>query len=93
MYGINRKIINNYKDFLYVPFGAGELIEPAVAGEDDDGDLDVAEDGELQGLLHQTVPPLRERHVASVPVLDSLDHHLFSPHRHQNPSFSSSLRL
>lgn len=49
-------------------------------GEEDEGDLGVAEDGELVGLLEQAVPPLGERHLPADLVLDPLKHHLASPH-------------
>ena len=54
--------------------------ELAIGGEDEERDLDVAENRELGGLLHQPASPLRERHVAAVLVGDSLHLHFPSPH-------------
>ncbi|CAA7387895.1 unnamed protein product [Spirodela intermedia] len=42
---------------------AAELEELAAVGEDDQGNLGIAKDGELVSLLHQPVPPLGERHL------------------------------
>lgn len=42
----------------------------AVGGrEHDESDVDVAEDGELVGLLDEPIPALRERHLAVRDVL------------------------
>ncbi|RRT39898.1 hypothetical protein B296_00035408 [Ensete ventricosum] len=60
--------------------GAGELVEAAGAGEDDQADLSVTKDGELLGLLQQPVPPLREGHLPAGGVVDPADHDLPSPH-------------
>ncbi|CAD6339987.1 unnamed protein product [Miscanthus lutarioriparius] len=42
------------------PGGAGELVELAARGEDDEPDLSIAEHGELEGLLEQPVAALGE---------------------------------
>ena len=49
-------------------------------GEEDERDLGVAEDGELVGLLEQSVPALGEGHLPADLVLDPLQHHLPAPH-------------
>ena len=41
--------------------------------EDDEGDLTVAEDAQLVGLLHQAELPLRERHLTVALVADARD--------------------
>lgn len=41
-----------------VPVGATELVKPTAAGEDDERQVDVAEDGELTSLLDQSATPL-----------------------------------
>ena len=48
--------------------------------EDDDGDLAVAEDGQLVGLLHQTKLALGEGHLSVPFVGDPLDGDLFTAH-------------
>ena len=58
----------------------GILVEAAAGGEDDQGDLGFAEDGELIGLLEQPVPALAEGHLAARRVLDPLDLDLPPPH-------------
>lgn len=63
-----------------MPVAATVLVKLATAGEDDEGDLDVAENGELASLLHQAVPPLREGHLATALVLDPLQQHFLAPH-------------
>jgi hypothetical protein len=60
--------------------GAGEFIEAAGAGEDDEADLGFAKDGELIGLLEQPTPTLRECHLPARRVLDPLDDCLPSSH-------------
>lgn len=62
------------------PVSAGEVVELAAAGEDDDGDVDVAQHGELLGLLYQSVPALGEGHLPAALVFDSLYLHLPPPH-------------
>jgi hypothetical protein len=52
------------------PGGAGELVELSPGGEDDEGDLGVAEDGELEGLLEQAVAALGEGDLAAGGVLN-----------------------
>ncbi|KAG5524419.1 hypothetical protein RHGRI_031165 [Rhododendron griersonianum] len=42
-----------------VPVTAAELVEAAVAGEDEEADIDVAEDREFAGFLHETAASLR----------------------------------
>lgn len=46
------------------------LAELAGGGEDDEGDLDVAEQGELEGLLEDPRAALGEAHLPAHPVLD-----------------------
>lgn len=52
----------------------------AGAAKDDDGDLGVAEDGDLLCLLDQPVPPLGVGHLPVVGVLYPLYLYLPSPH-------------
>lgn len=72
--------------FFFLPSGAGKVVGLAIAGDDNESDFDVAENGKLRSFLHQTFPSFRECDVAAVLVLDSLHLHLLSPHR-QNPNF------
>jgi hypothetical protein len=65
---------------IVVPGVGGVLIELALGGEDDDGDLGVAEDGDLVRLLEQPVPALGEGHLPVYLVLYPLQLHLASPH-------------
>jgi hypothetical protein len=67
---------------ICVPVVVGVLIEAASAGEDDQSDLNVTEDGELVRLLQQPVPTLAEGHLAARRVLDPLDLNLTPPHPH-----------
>jgi hypothetical protein len=59
---------------------AAELEELAAVGEDDEGDLGVAEDGELVRLLEQAVAALGEGDLAVDLVLDPLQLHPAPPH-------------
>ena len=59
---------------------AGEIVSLAGAGEDDDGDLRVAEDRKLVGLLHQPVASLGESDLATVHILNLLYLYPSSPH-------------
>ena len=69
--------------------GAGVIIKSAGAGEDDEADFGVAQDGELLGLLHQTIPPLGEGHLPAGGVVDPLDHDL--PSHHVSQAISSRI--
>lgn len=60
--------------------GGGVVEEVALGGEDDGGDVDVAEDGDLVGLLEQPRPPLGEGHLPAHLVLDPPHLHLPPPH-------------
>jgi hypothetical protein len=62
------------------PGGAGELVELAARGEDDEADLGVAEHGELERLLEQPVAALGEGHLPARRVLYPL--HLRLPPHH-----------
>ena len=66
------------KDLVHV--GAGVLEQLVVRVEDDDGDLAVAEDTQLVGLLHQPELSLGERHLTISLVGDALDGYLLSTH-------------
>lgn len=57
----------------------GVLIEPSAAGEDDEGDLGIAEHGELVGLLEEAIPAFAEGDLAIGGALNSLDLNLASP--------------
>lgn len=59
---------------------AAELVVLAGGGEHDDGDLGVAEHGELPGLLHDPRAALRVGHLPVGRVLDPLDLDLAPPH-------------
>ena len=72
-----RKSVTHVKRIL---LGAGELVEPAGAGEDDEADLRITEDGELLGLLEQPVPPLGEGDLPARRVVYPPDHDLSPPH-------------
>jgi len=56
------------------------MAEAIGGGEHDERDVDVAEDGELVGLLDEAIPPLREGHLPVRVVLDPLDLQLHAPH-------------
>lgn len=60
--------------------GGAVVGDLAGAGEDEDGDLGVAEDADLPGLLDDPIPPLREGHLPIRRVLDPLDLDLPSTH-------------
>lgn len=49
-------------------------------GEHDERDVDVAEDGELVGLLDEAIPALGEGHLPVRVVLDPLDLQLHAAH-------------
>jgi hypothetical protein len=55
-------------------------------GEHDEGDVDVAEDGELVRLLDEPVPALGECHLPVRDVLYPLDLKLHAPHGVRSPS-------
>ncbi|KAL6985743.1 hypothetical protein U1Q18_019116 [Sarracenia purpurea var. burkii] len=57
-----------------------------LAREDEEANIDVAEDGELLSFLDQTALSLRERHMPTVLVLDSLQLNLPSPHFFSSPN-------
>lgn len=63
-----------------IPGAAAELEEAASAGEDDEGELGIAEDRELVSLLQQSVTPLCEGHLPVYLVLDPLQLHPPPPH-------------
>ena len=60
----------------------GEVVEPALVGEDDQRDIGVAEHGELARLLGQAAQPLREGHLPAHAVLDPPHLHLAAPPPH-----------
>jgi hypothetical protein len=60
--------------------GAGVFVEAPGAGEDDQSDLRVAEDGELPCLLEDPVPPFGERHLPARGVVNPADDYLAPPH-------------
>ncbi|RRT73258.1 hypothetical protein B296_00033552 [Ensete ventricosum] len=72
------------------PGVGGVLIELALGGEDDEGDLRVAEDGDLVGLLEQPRPALGEGHLPIDLVLDPLQLHPPPPHLDPSPPLPSS---
>jgi len=68
----------------HAPGGAGELVELAARGEDDEPDLSVAEHGELVGLLEQPVAALGEGHLPARRVLYPLQLRLPPHHRRRS---------
>ena len=69
----NRVIILSVLEQHLVHVGAGVLVQLVVAGEDDEGDLAVAQHRQLVRLLHEAKLALGERHLhksnAAVTVL------------------------
>lgn len=65
-----------------LPGVRGEVVEPALVGEDEHGDVGVAEHGELARLLGQPAPPLREGHLPAHAVVDPPHLHLPAPAPH-----------
>lgn len=59
----------------------GVLVELSLWREDDDGDLGVAEDGDLVRLLEEAIAALGEGHLPVDLVLYPLQLHLAAPHR------------
>lgn len=55
-------------------------------GEDDDGDVGTAEDGELTGFLEEASPALGEAHLPGFFVLDALYLDLLPAHAWLSPS-------
>lgn len=76
-----------------VPAAATELVEATVAGEDEERDLDVAEDGELPSLLDESAPTLGEGHLPAALVLDSLHLQLPPPHYRRSTAAAALLPL
>ena len=64
----------------YAPGVRGVLVELPFRGEDDDGDLGVAEDGDLVRLLEQPAAALGEGHLPVYLVLYPLQLHLAPTH-------------
>lgn len=60
--------------------GRGELVELLVVAEDDDGDIDRAEDGELMSLLEEPSLAFEKGDGAVAIVLDGLDLDLAAAH-------------
>lgn len=48
-----------------------ELVEATARGEDDERDLGVAEHRQLERLLEEAAPPLREGHLPTVSIYNS----------------------
>ncbi|GLT38864.1 hypothetical protein SLA2020_130820 [Shorea laevis] len=63
-----------------VPVGTRELVGLAAAGEDDDGDINVTENGELASFLDQSGAAFGEGDLTATLVFDSLHLHLPPPH-------------
>ncbi|KAF3641622.1 hypothetical protein FXO38_21528 [Capsicum annuum] len=61
------------------PVGAGEFKEAPAVGEDDD-DINIAENRELLGFLHQSVSPFGESCLPTALVFNSLYFHFLPPH-------------
>jgi hypothetical protein len=60
--------------------GAGEIVEPTGAGEDDDTNLSIAENRKLLSFLQQSIPSLRERNLTARRVIDPLNRDLAPSH-------------
>lgn len=58
---------------MHEPAPAGEVAEAIGGREHDERDVDVAENGELIGLLDEAIPPLGEGHLPIGVVLYPLD--------------------
>jgi len=78
--GLMRLVVFCIFEQNFVHVRAGVLEQFVVGVEDDDGDLAVAEDGQLVGLLHQTKLALCERHLSIPLVCDPLYGNLFPAH-------------
>ena len=59
---------------------AGELVGLAGGGEDDDGDLGVAENGQLISFLQNAIPTFREAHLPTCRIFNSLHLNFASSH-------------
>lgn len=66
---------------------AGKFVELAGAGENDDSDIGVTQNGEFLGLLEQPSTTFGERDLTAVEVVDPLNLNFTSAH-----CFSASLR-
>lgn len=64
----------------WVPVSGAEVIRVSGSGEDEESDVDIAEHGELLGLLDEAGTALGESRVTSVLVLDQLYLKLLPPH-------------
>lgn len=64
---------------------AGVLIELPCVGEDDNSNFSITEDSELPSFLEQPIPPLRERHLPTVRILNPLYLNPPSPHNQSHP--------
>ena len=62
------------------PAPAGEVAEAIGGREHDERDVDVAQDGELVGLLDEAIAALGEGHLPVGVVLDPLDLQLHAAH-------------
>lgn len=56
------------------------MVDSVGGGEHDEGDVDVAEDGELVGLLDESIPPFRVSHLSVRDVLYPLNLELHPTH-------------
>jgi hypothetical protein len=75
---------------LGLPAAAGEVAEASRGREHEERDIDVAEDGELVGLLDEPVAALGEGHLPVDVVLDPPDGQLHAPHRRRAPPGSEA---
>jgi hypothetical protein len=78
---------------MFVPRVGGILVELSLGGEDDDGDLGVAEDGDLVRLLEEAIAPLGEGHLPVYLVLYPLQLHLPATHRRLLLALRSATKL
>lgn len=77
---MNKRLINECLIWWCAPVWAGVVIELALGWEDDEPNLDIAEDGELIGLLQEAGAPLGEAHLPTRLVLDPPQLHSPPPH-------------
>lgn len=81
----------------------GKIKEPPSVGEDNNGDIGLAENRKFMGLLEQARAPLRESNLPAIRILDLLyldfaPTHLISPKTHhksaiENPKQATLVRF
>lgn len=74
-----KKKVNQREGKKKLP-GAGEIVEPTGAREDDNTNLSIAENRKLLSFLQQTIPSLGERNLTTRRVIDPLNRDLSPSH-------------